>query len=123
MPAIIHADEHARGLGDESLQVYVREAAARDLIDVDLADVAPARLAAALLATPAGRSAIAAHMVSQRASNGHRKPAAKVDEIRADVAGGLTIYAAAKKHGVAFNTVKRYVAEGKALSPTAEVKK
>ncbi len=117
-PAEQHA-EHAAKLGDETLLIYRAELVHRDLLEIDLADVAPARLAAALLATPAGRSAIAAHMVSRRHSNGHEKPEEMVEAIRADVAGGLTIYATSKKHGVAFNTVKRYVAEGKKLAEAA----
>ena len=97
---------HPGDLDDEQCHEAAAEAARRGLIDVDLSDVQPERLAAALASTPEGRSAMARMMSARRTVRGRDPiPELTVAAMQADRDAGMKLKEIARKHKVSLRTV------------------
>lgn len=72
-------------LSDETLKEFAAEAIRRGLVDVELSDVPPARLASHLLSSVEGRSAVMSEMVKRRHGKSAFEKAAKLPKLQAAI--------------------------------------
>lgn len=73
-------------LTDAEVIAHAQEAIRRGLVDVELSDVPPGRLAAHLLSSVEGRSAVMSEMVKRRHGKSAFEKAAKLPVLRARIA-------------------------------------